>query len=353
MNLSVNIGKLKLKNPVMAASGTFGYAKEFEGLIDFKKIGALITKTITLRPRQGNPMPRICETASGMLNAIGLQNEGIDDFIKEKLPYLSKLKIPIIVSISGDSVKEFCVLAKRLEKVRSINGIELNISCPNVNEGRWMMDEGMMDEGRWTPVRRSLGEGGRDDGRLSAEALAKAEGTMDEGREEKRKRLIAQDKDATYEVVKNVRKVTKKTLITKLSPNVTDIVEIAEAARRAGSDAVSLVNTFLGMAIDINTRKPSLGNITGGLSGPCIKPIALRMVWEVYRSVNIPIIGIGGIMNAEDAIEFIIAGASAVQIATANFIEPDACEKVIKGIGEYLKKNKIKNIKEIAGILTG
>ena len=297
--LGVNIGKMKLKNPVMAASGTFGYAKEFEKLVNLKSIGAIITKTITLNPRTGNPMPRICETAAGMLNSIGLQNEGFDNFIKEKLPYLSKIGTPVIISISGNNIDEFFILAKRLDKIKSISGIELNISCPNIN----------------------------------------CEG------------LVAQDAKETYEVVKAVRKITGKTIITKLSPNVTDIVKIAKAAENAGSDAISLVNTFLGMAIDIETRKSRLGNITGGLSGPCIKPIALRMVYEVSRNIDIPVMGIGGIMNASDAVEFMIAGASLIQVGTANFIEPGVCGKIIKGIEEYLRKHKIEKIEELIGTL--
>lgn len=297
--LGTKIGKIRLKNPVMAASGTFGYAKEFEKLVNLKNIGAVITKTITLNPRQGNPMPRICETPAGMLNAIGLQNEGFDNFIKEKMPYLSKIGTPVIISISGNNIDEFFILAKRLDKIKSISGIELNISCPNI----------------------------------------KCEG------------LVAQDTKETYEVVKAVRKITGKTIITKLSPNVTDIVEIARAAEKAGSDAISLVNTFIGMAIDIETKKPKLGNITGGLSGPCIKPIALRMVYEVSKNINIPVIGIGGIMNANDAIEFMLAGATAIQAGTANFIEPGVCGKIIKGIEDYLKKHKIEKIEDIIGSL--
>lgn len=297
--MNIKIGKLKLKNPVMTASGTFGYAREFEKLVSLEHIGAIITKTITLNPRQGNLMPRICETSSGMMNAIGLQNEGIDDFIKEKMPYLSKIGTPVIVSISGNNIDEFFILTRRLDKIEDINGIELNISCPNI----------------------------------------------------KSKGLVAQDSKATYEVVKAVRKITGKTIITKLSPNVTDIVEIARAAEDAGSDAISLVNTFLGMAIDINTRRPKLGNVTGGLSGPCIKPIAVRMVYEVSKNINIPVVGIGGIMNANDAVEFLIAGATAVQVGTANFIEPGVCGDIIKGIEAYLKKHKIEKIGDLTGSL--
>lgn len=304
MNLTVKIGKIKLKNPVMVASGTFGYAEEFEELVDLKRLGAIVTKTITLNPRQGNPMPRTCETASGMLNAIGLQNEGVENFIGEKLPYLSKIDVPIIVSISGDNTGEFYEIAKRLERERGVAGIELNISCPNIKQQAAPYENQRFRTGQ----ARGKGQG-----------------------------LIAQCPDATYELVKNVRKATRKTLITKLSPNVTDIVEIADAACRAGTDAVSLVNTFLGMAIDAKTGEPRLGNITGGLSGPCIKPIALRMVWEVARNISKPVIGIGGIMTTEDAIEFLLAGAKAVQIGTANFIEPGVCENIIKGIEKWTK----------------
>jgi len=286
--MRIKIGKMYIKNPIMVASGTFGYAKEFERLMDLKELGAVVTKTITLTPKKGNPMPRICETPSGMLNSIGLQNEGLNNFIEEKLPYLKKIGVPVVVSISGDSVEEFFKIASRLDR-EDIDAIELNISCPNLN------------------------------------------------RKTKRERLIAQDKDATYELVRAVRAHTDKTLITKLSPNVTDIVEIAEASTRAGTDAVSLVNTFLGMAIDIKTGRPKLGNVTGGLSGPCIKPIAIRMVWEVAKNIDKPVIGIGGIMSSEDAIEFLLAGAKAVQVGTANFIKPDICREIIKGVKDYIK----------------
>jgi dihydroorotate dehydrogenase (NAD+) catalytic subunit len=305
--MEVHIGKIKLKNPIMAASGTFGYAKEFEGLTKLKDIGAVITKTITLKPRPGNPMPRTCETPAGMLNAIGLQNEGVDNFIKEKMPYLSKIGTLIIVSISGDSIEEFCRVTERLDEVKAVSGIELNISCPNIKSTR-------------APEHQSTS-------------------------------LISQDRDATFKLVRKIKKITDKTIITKLSPNVTDIVEIARAAQDAGTDAVSLVNTFLGMAIDIHTKEPKLGNITGGLSGPCIKPIALRMVYEVSKNIDIPVIGIGGIMNSDDAVEFMIAGATAIQVGTANFIEPGACGKIIKGIEKYLRKHKIKKIEDIRGAL--
>lgn len=304
--LSVKIGRLKLKNPVMAASGTFG--GEYGRLVDINSMGALILKTITLKPRTGNPPPRIAETPSGMLNSIGLENKGIDDFIKNRLPELDKIKIPLIASISGDDEAEFEELARRLGRIKKISAIELNLSCPNIKRG-------------------------------------KGQGTMGIGD------IIAQDEDASYRVIKAAREATDLAIIAKLSPNVTDIVKIAAAAEGAGADAVSLVNTFLGMAVDIEKKRPVLGNITGGLSGPAIKPIALRMVWEVYKKVGISVIGIGGIMNSEDAIEFILCGASAIQVGTANFVNPRASTEIIKGIKKYLKYNKVKDISSLTGRL--
>jgi len=298
--MQIKIGKLELKNPVLVASGTFGYGKEFAPYLNLKKLGGIITKTITEKPTQGNPPPRIAETASGMLNAIGLQNEGIDKFLKEKMPFLKSLGIPIIVSIGGDDVAEYVKLAKVLDKAKGVAALELNISCPNVK-----------------------------------------------GKE----RLVSQDEEATYQLVKSVCGATNKTVITKLSPNVTDIAAIGRAAQNAGSDALSLVNTFVGMSIDINTRTPKLGNVTGGLSGPAIKPIALRMVWQVAQNLDIPVIGMGGIMDASDAIEFIIAGASAVCVGTANLADPSASLKIAQGIDDYLTKNKIKDIKKLIGCL--
>lgn len=304
-NLSINIGKLKLKNLVMVASGTFGYAEEFKDLVNLRKLGAIVTKSITLKPTEGNPSPRICETPSGMLNAIGLQNDGVEDFLKSKLPFLKKIGVPIIVSIAGRDKDEFVGLTKRLGKA-GIDAIELNISCPNIKGSR-----------------------------------VKGQGL----------RLLAQDFQATYEVVKAVRKATRLTLITKLSPNVTDIVSIAKAAVKAGTDGVALVNTFTGMSIDIETRRPRLGNITGGLSGPAIKPVAIRMVWEAYQKVKVPIIGMGGIMDVSDALEFIIAGATCVAVGTANFINPKVSIEIIEGIKKYMIKNKIENIKNLIGSL--
>lgn len=313
-DLSVNIGRLKLKNPVMAASGTFGYGEEFCDFMDLRQLGAVVTKTITCKSRQGNSMPRTCETPAGMLNSIGLENPGIDQFIQEKLPELEKNGVPLIVSISSeDDPKEFPVMARRLDKISKVAAIELNISCPNVNRAR--------------------GSGLR-------------------GQKIKLKdRLISQDPWATYNLVKAVRRITGKTLITKLSPNVTDIAQIALAAEKAGSDAVSLVNTFYGLSIDVGARRPMLGNITGGLSGPAIRPIALGMVWEVYQKIKIPIIGMGGIMDTKSALEFFIAGATAVSVGTANFINPKVTVEIILGLKKYLNENKMLSIKELIGSL--
>ena len=304
INLKVKIGKLQLKNPVMVASGTFGYAEEFKDLIDLRKLGAIVTKTITLKPRQGNPPPRTCETPAGLLNSIGLENPGIERFIQEKLPFLKKIGVPLIVSIAseGDS-EEFVSLARRLDKIREVSAIELNISCPNIKR-----------------VHQVAG-------------------------------LISQDAKATYEVVKAVRKVTKKTLITKLSPNVTDITEIAQAAEGAGTDAVALINTLMGMSINIKTRRPKIAMAVAGLSGPAIRPVAVRIVWEVYRKIKVPIIGMGGIMDTESALEFFLAGASAISVGTANFINPKITIEIIEGLKKYLKKQKISGIKALIGSL--
>jgi dihydroorotate dehydrogenase (NAD+) catalytic subunit len=291
----VRIGKLILKNPVMVASGTFG--EEYKDLVDINSLGAIIMKTITLKPRTGNPPPRLVETPSGMLNSIGLENKGVDDFIKNKLPALKRFKIPVIASISGDDEDEFTELARRLEKTKKIDALELNFSCPNIR-----------------------GKG-----------------------------MIAQDAKAMEKMMKAARSATDLMLIAKLSPNVTDIVEIAKIAEASGADSISLINTFPAMAIDIEKKAPVLGNMTGGLSGPAIKPIALKIVYDLYRAIEIPIIGIGGIMTAEDAIEFILAGAKAIQVGTANFVNPKASVKIIEGIRKYLAKNKISDINELVG----
>jgi len=298
--MKINLGKLKLKNPVMVASGTFGL--EYEKLVEVNSLGAIAAKTITLKPRVGNAPPRIVETPSGMLNSIGLENSGLDDFVKNKIPLYKKLKAPLIVSIAGDKEDEFKKLARTLSGIRTVKALELNLSCPNVKHG--------------------LREG-----------------------------LFAQDEKATYNTVRGVRRMTNLPLIAKLSPAVSDIAKIALAAQAAGADAVSLINTIPGMGVDINTREPLLGNITGGLSGPAIKPVALRMVWETFKKVKIPICGIGGIMEYRDAVEFIICGASAVQVGTGSFVNPRTSEEIIKGLAKYLRRNKINNIKELVGSL--
>ncbi len=306
MDLSVKIGRLKLKNPVTVASGTFGYAEEFKDLVRLKDLGAIITKTITKEPRLGNATPRLAETSSGMLNAIGLQNEGLDNFLKVKLPKLKKIGTNIIVSVSANSASEFIYCVKQLED-SGIEAVELNLSCPNIKYAK-----------------------------LAKTNKAKA-------------RIFAQDADDTYTLVNAVAKKTDAVLIAKLSPNVTDITEIACAAQKAGADAVSLVNTFSAMAIDIDTGKPRLANVSGGLSGPAIKPIAVKMVYDVFQAVKIPIIGMGGIMNADDAIEFMIAGAAAISVGTANFVNPGVSMEIIEGIRNYCKKKKLKKINELVG----
>lgn len=300
VDLSVKIGKLKLKNPVMAGSGTFG--EEYGELVDIRKLGAYVAKTITLLLRTGNPPPRVAETASGMLNSIGLENKGAEYFIKEILPSIKRYKVPVIVSIAGDDAGNFAKLARALEGAGGVDAIELNLSCPNL-------------------VRRSSETG-----------------------------IIAQDEKAVYKIVKAVKKATKLTTIAKLSPNVTDITKIAKAAEAAGTDALTVANTFLGMAVDIRTRRPKLGNVMGGLSGPAIKPLSLRMVYQVYGAVKIPVIASGGIMNWEDAVEFILCGASAVQVGTANFTDPSAIVGIADGVKRYLMKNKMKGIASACGL---
>ncbi len=299
-NLSVKLGPLNLKNPVMVASGTFGYAQEFEDLTDLKKLGAIVTKTVTLKGRQGNLPPRTCETPAGMLNSIGLENPGIDKFIREKLPFLKKLGIPVIVSIAAEETPdEFDLLVKKIDQVTEVAAIELNISCPNLRKDK----------------------------------------------------LIAQDPQATLELVSRVRKLTKKCLMTKLSPNVTSITEIAQAAQAAGSDALVLINTLGGMSIDVNKRVPKLGAWVGGLSGPAIRPVAVKMVWEVFNKIKIPIIGMGGIMDISSALEFFIAGSTAIGVGTANFIDPAAAEKIISGLKEYMLDNQLQNLSQLTGRL--
>ncbi len=309
-----------MKNPVMTASGTFGYGEEYASVlgvaenkpagqdssqpnclfVDLNQLGAIVVKGITLKPRTGNPPPRIVETPAGMLNAIGLQNVGVEEFIRQKLPYLANFDVPVIVNINGEKVSDYVQLAERLEDVKGIAGLEINISCPNVEFG------GM---------------------------------------------YFGIDPILTHQVVKSVRERTRLPLIVKLSPNVTDITKIACAAESAGADALSLINTLLGMAVDIKTCRPMLANVTGGLSGPAIKPVAIRMVWQTYKAVNIPIVGMGGITTAQDAAEFIIAGATAVAVGTAHFVNPRASLDVIDGLRDIMNELRVVNIEELRGRL--
>ena len=299
-DLTVEIAGITMRNPVMTASGTFGYGQEFSDYLDLEKIGAIITKGLSLRPKAGNPTPRIVETQGGMLNAIGLQNVGIDAFITDKLPFLRTVKTPVIANLYGNSLEEYGQLAEKLDKLPEVAGIEVNISCPNVKQG------GI---------------------------------------------VFGTDPDCAHEVVRLVRQSTTKPLIVKLSPNVTDVVVMAEACVKAGAEALSLINTLTGMAIDLQKRRPILANVTGGLSGPAIKPVALRMVWQVAKAVDVPIIGIGGIMTATDALEFILAGASAIQVGTANFLDPSAAQTIALGMEDYLQQKASAGIKELIGAL--
>lgn len=299
VNLSVEIGRgLTLKNPVMTASGTFGYGREFEDLFDLGRLGGIIVKGTTLHPREGNPYPRMAETPSGMLNAVGLQNKGVDYFLSHILPEISHYNTRIIVNASGSCLEDYVEVCRRLSEAPRVDAVEVNISCPNVKQG------GM------------------------------AFGTTCDG---------------AASVVKAVRKAYPGCLIVKLSPNVTDINGIARAVEAEGADAVSLVNTFLGMAIDVERRKPLLSTITGGLSGPCIRPIAVRMVWQVAKAVKIPVVGLGGIMSASDALEFILAGATAVQVGTANFVDPAVSAKIAEGIEDYCRRHSVENITDLIG----
>jgi dihydroorotate dehydrogenase (NAD+) catalytic subunit len=299
-DMRVAIGGLQLRNPVMTASGTFGYAREFASLVDLNRLGAIIVKGISMQPRLGNPPPRIIETACGMLNAIGLENVGVEKFITEKLPYLRQLDTPVIVNILGDSIGDYVDLAARLDQAQGIAALEVNISCPNVKKGG-----------------------------------------------------VAFGTDATMAaaVTSGIRQATKLPVIVKLSPNVTDVTLIARAVEDAGADGVSLINTLLGMAIDIRSRKPRLANIVGGLSGPAIKPVALRMVWQTARAVSIPVIGIGGIGTTEDALEFLMAGATAVQVGTANFYQPTAATDIVTGLEQYVHDLGLDNIRTVINSL--
>lgn len=299
-DLKVDIGGLQLQNPVMTASGTFGYAREFDHLVDLNRLGGIIVKGLSIAPTKGNPPPRIAETHGGMLNAIGLENVGLEAFVADKLPFLRTLSPPLIVNIYGKLEKEYARMAARIDTVEGIDGIEVNISCPNVKAG------GM---------------------------------------------AFGVDPRAAHSVVQAVRLQTDKLLVVKLSPNVSDITEIARAAEDAGADCLSLINTITAMAINVETRRPRLANITGGLSGPAIKPVALRMVWQVAQVAKVPVIGIGGIMSAEDALEFIIAGAAAIQVGTANFVNAHATTDIIDGIEQFLIDRNIERIADMVGTL--
>jgi dihydroorotate dehydrogenase (NAD+) catalytic subunit len=299
-DLSVQIGQLKLKNPIMTASGTFGYGTEYSELMDINRLGAIITKTVTLEPRDGNPMPRIAETPGGMLNSIGLANVGIDCFLKEKLPVLEPFQSALIVNIAGSTVDAYRKVVEQLNKQNRIDGFEINISCPNVERG----------------------------------GLA-----------------FGTDPDITREIVRQIRDATPKTIIVKLTPNVTDIVAIAQAAVDGGADSLSLINTVLGMGVDIKTRKPLLGRVTGGLSGPAIKPIALAKLYAVFKTVSVPLIGVGGIMSAEDALAFFITGATAVQIGTGTFVQPDTALQILEGLNTYCENQGIERITDLVGTL--
>ncbi len=298
VDLSVEIGKLKLKNPIMTASGTFGYGEEFADFIDLNRLGGIIVKGTTLHHREGNPYPRMAETPSGMLNAVGLQNKGVNYFIEHIYPRIKDLDTRVIVNVSGSCIDDYVAVCEKLSPLDKVAAVEINISCPNVKQG-------------------GMGFGTTCSG---AESVTSA-----------------------------VRKAYDGTMIVKLTPNVTDITEIARAVEAAGADAVSLTNTFLGMAIDVEKRKPMLSTITGGLSGPCIRPIAVRMVWQVANAVKVPVVGLGGIASGRDAIEFLLAGATAVQIGTANFVDPQVTVKAIDYIEDYLKRHQIASVRELIG----
>lgn len=299
MNLTVKIGNAQFANPVTVASGTFGHAEKYYGLEEVKKLGAITLKTVTLKAQKGNPPPRIVETPAGMINAIGIENPGVDVFIAQKLPSLQRIGVPLIISVLGHTQDEFKTLAEKFSAQRGVSALELNLSCPNLGK----------------------------------------------------KTLAAQDPEATQGIVKAVKQVCDLPVIAKLSPNVTDISQIAAAAEAAGADAVSLVNTFAAMAIDVKTRRPVLGNKTGGLSGPAIRPIALYMVYRTAQQVKIPLIAMGGIMTPQDALQFLIAGARMVSIGTANFINPRAPLEVLEGIKAYMKKNKMDRMEQLSGSL--
>jgi len=299
-SLEIKLGSLTLKNPVIAASGTFGYGEEYADIFPLRSLGAIVTKGLSLEPCKGNPPPRLAETPAGMLNAIGLENVGLENFLRGKMPFLRKVRCPVLVNIFGRTIEEYAEMARRLTEVEGISGQEVNISCPNLKAGG---------------------------------------------------AIFASDAKSVFQVVTKIRRATSSFMMVKLSPNVADITPIAQAAEEAGADAVSLINTLIGLAIDVRTRAPLLGNITGGLSGPAIKPIGLRMVWQVSQAVRIPVVGMGGIVTAEDALEYMIAGATAVQVGSAFFADPKAGLKIVDGIQDFLKTNEIPNLNSLVGSL--
>jgi len=300
VNLTTELGKLKLKNPVVVAAGTFGYGEEYAQYVDVERLGGLVTKTLTLEPREGNPPPRLVETPAGLLNSIGLENPGIDAFVKESLPFFHKLETALIVSIAGETEEDYLRLAEKLNRERSVRALEVNVSCPNVKLG------GM---------------------------------------------IIGESPELVFSLAKKLKMVTELPLLLKLPARIGVVIELSQAAKEGGADALSLINTIPAMAIDIERRCPKLGGITGGLSGPAIKPIAVRIVWEIKRRVNIPILGMGGIMSLEDALEFVLAGASAVAVGTANFIDPGTSVRIIEELEQYLRKKRIENFSELVGAL--
>lgn len=297
-NLQVNLGGILMQNPVTTASGTFGFGPEYAPYVDLNRLGAIVVKGTTLEPRLGNPTPRIVETPAGILNAIGLQNPGVDKFISESLPYLADYRTHVIVNIAGNSLEDYMEISRRLDACSGVAGLEVNISCPNVKQGGMQF------------------------------------GTCP---------------DMAYQAIKAVRDNTKLPVIAKLSPNVTDIVAMAKSVEAAGADAIAMINTLLGMVIDIRTRRPVLGNVVGGLSGPAIKPVAVRMIYQVAQAVNLPILGMGGISTWEDAVEFMLAGATAVAVGTANFVNPKATIDIVDGLEKYCQENAIADINELIG----
>lgn len=318
-DLRVPLGSLTLDNPVLVAAGTFGYGIEFARAVPLARLGGIVTKTLTSQPRQGNPPPRLVETPSGLLNAVGLQNIGLDAFLEEKLPALQRYRVPVIISILGESAEETAAMTQRLERSDGVAAIELNLSCPNLKDRSGFKVQGSRPD------------------------------SLDPSTSNLEPRMVAQDPEATYEILAAARRSTRKPLIAKLSPDVTDMAPIALAAERAGADAVSVANTFTGMSIDPATRRSRLGSLTGGLSGPAIRPLAVYRVWYTAQIVRIPVIGLGGIVRTDDALEFFLAGASAIAVGTANFADPRAALRVLRGLERYLVRHRLASLQEIRG----